>query len=174
MGEKLRMYILTGISCAGKSTLGRAIAETTKAEIIELNAILKEMGIGLQGEHIPEEQYILFHREAERIAKEKLLAGISIVYDVTPFTREKREQLKRLAIECKADTLLVYVNTPFDLALQRWESTRESPDRFININFDNFRYVAEHFEPPIDEPHIVFQAGDIVSEWINRHLISSK
>src|SRR5436309_629587 len=137
MTERPRMYIPTGISCAGKSTLGRAISETKGVEMIELNVIQKEMGIGLQGEHIPEEQFAVFHHEAKTRARKRLQEGKSIVYDTTPFTREKREQLRQLATECGADTILIYVKASIALALQRWEAANTNPDRHIDVHIDN-------------------------------------
>ena len=165
-----RLYLLTGIPYAGKSTLGRAIAESCGIEMIDLHIILAEQGVGLQGEWIPESMYASFHQEAERRARHLLSQGKSLVYDVTPFTRCQRERIRSLATDCGAEIHVIFVNASHALVWHRWETETTNPLRHIRVHRENMLYVLSRFESPTQEEHTVFQAGEPIHPWIAKNV----
>jgi len=171
MIKKTIFYILTGLPYSGKTTLGRAISEVEEIQIIELDSVLYEMGQGLQGEYIPEHKFTLFHEEAERRAIKQLKAGISIVYDVTPFAKSKRDHLRSLAIEFCAEPIVIYVNISKEDVLRRWKENEIKQGRLITIHSENLKYVIYNFEPPKGEEHLVFQAGENITEWLLKNIL---
>ena len=168
--KKPCMFILTGISFAGKSTLGREIAKDAELEMIDLNAVTKEIDLAEQASYISPKQFAIAHQEAEKKAKEILQKGKSIVYDATPFTKEKRDQLRQLAASCDAETLLIYVQASITLAFKRWQESKSDPGRHIVTHIDNFMWIVDHFEPPENEEHIIFNAGEDIGKWIKTNI----
>ena len=83
------MYILSGMSFAGKSVLAREIGKQKGIPVVDPDEVSHEMGLGLHGEFIPEKQWRLIHTEAEERARKLLQTGNSIVYDTTALTKKQ-------------------------------------------------------------------------------------
>lgn len=94
---KHTLYILTGMSFAGKSVLAKAISERKGIAVIDPDTVRIEMGIGLGGEFLPAEQWATIHAEAEDRARSILKEGRSLIYDTTAFNKNQRDRLRDLA-----------------------------------------------------------------------------
>ena len=165
-----RMYILTGISFSGKSTLAQAISVARNMPVIDPDNVAHERGGGLNGEVIADAQWALIHKEAERRAGRMLTAGGSLVYDTTAFTRQQRQELRDLAVQHNAKPVLIFVSISYTEARQRWDQNNQTQERFA-VHEDDFNMVANNFEPPgRDEPHLVYEAGQDLAEWVNRNI----
>lgn len=164
------MVVLTGISFAGKSVLARAIGDTLGLAVIDPDSVGHEMGLGLDGEFLSDEQWARIHREAERRATHLLRDGNSLVYDTTAFTVEQRHHLRTLARESGAHAIVVFIDTPREEAYRRWERNANTRERFL-VHEDDFAMVADRFElPGLDEPALRYTPADEPDEWIATHL----
>ena len=160
------LYLFIGISFAGKSVLARRLAEHLGVPRVDPDEVSHRLGLGLAGEFLSDAQWAEIHAIAEQEACAHLRAGRSVVYDTTAFTRQQRDALRELARGCGATTRLIFIDTPRDLAYQRWlanEQTRERP----RVHPDDFAMVADLFEPPSsDEDTLHFTPRDDAAEWI--------
>ena len=164
------MYLLTGISFAGKSVLAQAISQARGWKIIDPDAVAHEYGMGLQGEFLADEQWAAIHQEAEQRARALLCAGESIIYDTTAFTRAERDALRQLAWDCGAHLVLIYVKIGRAEALRRWEANNQTRERF-RVHLDDFNMVADHFQQPApDEAPLIYMSGDDISAWIQANI----
>ena len=160
------MYLLTGISFSGKSTLAQAISKVQNIPVIDPDSVAHEQGIGLNGEVVADAEWVLIHKEAERRAARILIAGSSLVYDTTAFTRQQRQELRNLAAECNAEAVLILVSVSREEAWRRCSQNNQMQERFA-VHEDDFNSVADNFEPPgSDEPHLVYEADQNLTEWI--------
>jgi predicted kinase len=165
-----RLYILTGISFSGKSTLAQAIVKAQNIPIIDPDSIAHEQGIGLEGEIVDDAQWVLIHKEAERRAAQILIAGGSLVYDTTAFTRQQRQELRSLATQHNAVPVLIFVSINRNKAWQRWSQNNQTQERFA-VHEDDFNMVADNFEPPgSDEPHLVYGVGQNLADWVDQNI----
>jgi predicted kinase len=163
------MLLLTGISFAGKSILARALNQSLEMPIVDPDAVGHEMGLGLSGEFLSDEQWRIIHTEAERRAGELLRSGQSIVYDTTSFTADQRAELVNVANSSGADALIVFVDTPRELAYARWQQNNTSKARFL-VHEDDFNSVADAFERPnANENFISYTSDHDPTEWIEAH-----
>lgn len=164
------LVILTGISFAGKSVLAQAISRERGWPIVDPDAVAHEMGLGLQGEFLSDDQWRRIHAEAGQRAHRLLCANTSVIYDTTAFTRGQREALRRLGEACGAKPLIVYVRITREEALRRWTINNRTYERFL-VHLDDFTMVADEFLPPTeDEPHRVYHAGEDVIAWIRANI----
>lgn len=160
------MFILTGISFAGKSVLACAVSQRLSIEIVDPDRVSHEMGLGRNGEFLSDSQWRTIHKEAERQARVLLRSNNSLVYDTTSFTREQRDELRALAISESAIPVVIFVNTPREEARKRWAHNNMAKDRFA-VHEEDFNMVAEEFEEPSpEELHLQLNFGDDVATWI--------
>ncbi|HEX3724090.1 MAG TPA: AAA family ATPase [Nitrolancea sp.] len=165
---KPTLYILTGISFAGKSVLARELSAFLDIPRLDPDEVSNEYGWGRDGEFLSDEQWALVHGETERRASWLLIAGQSVVYDTTAFTYEQRTALRQLAIDSGADACVIFVNTPRAIAYERWGLNEVCSTR-SRVHPSDFAMVADLFEPPVDEPHLRYDSGDDVKTWIASH-----
>ncbi|MEZ4563744.1 MAG: ATP-binding protein [Thermomicrobiales bacterium] len=167
------LYLFTGISFAGKSVLACQLVEHLGVPRVDPDEVSHRLGLGLAGEFLSDAQWARIHTMAEEAACAHLRAGVSVVYDTTAFTRRQRDALRDLAQSCGATTQLIFVDTPRELAYQRWlanERTRERP----RVHPDDFTMVADRFEPPgRDEYALRFTPEDDVNAWIAARIDSA-
>ncbi|MGH2551563.1 MAG: AAA family ATPase [Thermomicrobiales bacterium] len=168
------MILLTGISFAGKSVLARALSQLLEMPIVDPDRVGHEMELGLNGEFLSDRQWRIIHAEAERRASESLRAGRSIVYDTTSFTAGQRAELVEVAESSGADALIVFVDTPREIAHARWMENNRSKTRFV-VHEDDFNAVADAFERPTDrENHIAYAYDQDPTEWVRTHFRNAK
>ncbi len=164
------LYLFTGISFAGKSVLARRLAQHLGVPRVDPDEVSHRLGLGLAGEFLSDAQWAQIHALAEDEACAHLRAGGSVVYDTTAFIRRERDHLRAVAARCGATSRVIFVDTPRDLAYQRWlanEQTRERP----RVHPDDFAMVADLFEPPgSDEGVLRFTPEDEAAEWCAAHL----
>ena len=164
------MYLLTGISFSGKSTLAQVISVAQNIPIVDPDRIAHEWGIGLNGEVVADAQWVLIHKESEQRAARILFGGSSLVYDTTAFTRKQRQELGSLAIQYDAEPVLIFVSISREEAWQRWKQNNQAQKRFA-VPEDDFNMVADNFEPPgSGEPHLVYSAGQNLTDWVDRSI----
>lgn len=164
-----RMYLLTGISFSGKSTLARALSVAQDIPVVDPDGVAHEQRIGLNGEAVSNAQWTLIHQESERRAAQILTAGSSLVYDTTAFSRQQRQELRNLAAHCHAESVLIFVSISREEAWQRWNQNNRTQERFA-VPEDDFGMVADNFEVPgSDEPHLVYEAGQNLADWVIRN-----
>lgn len=160
------LYLFTGISFAGKSVLARRLAAHLGVPRVDPDEISHRLGLGLSGEFLSDAQWAEIHAMAEGEACAHLRSGTSVVYDTTAFTRAQRDALRALAAGCGATTRLVFVDTPRDVAWQRWQANEHTHQR-ARVHPDDFAMVADRFEPPGDgEDAWRFTPEDEVERWI--------
>lgn len=113
------LYVLCGLSFAGKSTLGRALAARLCIPRVELDAVNTERGQGLNGAPISPEEWTATYAEAYRRLAGSLRAGISAIFDAVNFTRAQRDELRALAATCAARVRIVYLAVPPQTVIAR-------------------------------------------------------
>ena len=165
------LYLFTGISFAGKSVLARQVAARLGMPRVDPDEVSHRLGLGLAGEFLSDVQWAQIHTKAEGEACAHLSAGSSVVYDTTAFTRRERDHLRALATQCGATSRLIFVDTPRDLAHQRWLANEQTRAR-TRVHPADFAMVADLFaSPDSDEGALRFTPADSADAWIHRHLI---
>lgn len=168
------LYLFTGISFSGKSVLARVLAAQLGMPRVDPDEVSHRSGLGLAGEFLSDAQWAEIHALAEAEAGAHLRAGRDVVYDTTAFTREQRDALRDLATNCGAATQVIVVDTPRDIAFQRWLANEETQER-PRVHPDDFAMVADLFEPPQPEERAWrFTPADDPAAWMAAHLAAQE
>ena len=107
--NKLKLYIMCGISASGKSTIAKQIAEKENCIIVSSDDIRSEIcpgGVSDQSKN--EEVFQIFHRRI----KENLLKGNNVICDATNITIKSRRAIFNIVkdINCEKIGYLVVKN----------------------------------------------------------------
>ena len=111
----LTLTLMVGVSGSGKSTHAAKLAQSLPADIVEPDAIRKELTGNASDQSRNREVFQLAHSRAEA----KLLAGINVVVDATNLDRKTRAEWLAIARRCGAEARAVVVDTPVDVAKKR-------------------------------------------------------
>lgn len=165
----MTLYLMCGLAFSGKSTLARAIADRTGAEIISLDAI--NLARGLQGGlGIPEEEWARTHRRALQMTESALSGGRSVVVDDTNCYRFLRDNYRGAAEAHGAQTVVVYLDVPLSLARMRIRANEAAPDR-APIRESVLLDLAAKFEPPAAEESTLTYTPDLdEAAWVDANI----
>lgn len=162
------LYLLCGLSFAGKSTLAAAIAEACAGVIISLDTINEERGLGFGGDGIPVEEWERTHHRALARLDVTLGAGQSVVLDDTNNLRWLRDRFRAVADAHGVEIWIVYLDIPPAVIRQRMEQNAETNER-LGVQPQIFAELVRSFEPPApDEQVVTFRYGDDIAEWLQR------
>ncbi len=165
-----RLWLLCGLAFAGKTTLGRPLAERRGAVWISLDEINRERGVGHGGDGLAPEVWRATLEQALERAGQALTAGREVVVDDTSPWRWIRDRYRELAARDGAALVLVWLDTP----LVTVQARRRRNDRRGDRRPVRDPVFAEHragFEPPgPDEDAIRVRPGDGVETVIERGL----
>lgn len=138
---------MCGLPFAGKSTAARSLAVSEDAEIVELDAINAELGLGAV---ITPEQWARSYAASFDRLQRILATGQSAIFDATNFTRSQRDRLRQIASGAGADAVIAYVPIERSEAERRWLTNRRTGAR-PDVRDTDFTLVADGFEPPDDD-----------------------
>jgi predicted kinase len=144
------LFLMLGYPGAGKTTTAEQIAHLTGATHLWADRVRRERFGTPTYTH---QENLELYDHLNEVAAELLNAGNSVVYDTNFNFYKDRERLRRVATQHGAQTVLVWVQTPRELAETR--ATQAKPDERTRvlgkIPPDTFRRMANNLEPPHDD-----------------------
>ena len=151
--SKPQLYLLVGYPGSGKTTIAKNIHEKSGAEHLwtdwERNAMFD------QPTHSQEESNRLYDY-LNRLTAQLLSEGKSVIFDTSFNFRKDRDNLRLIAEDAGAETIVVWVNTPKALSKTRalhGGNTRNNYDQ--PMTDEQFERIAHHLEEPIDNEKVI-------------------
>lgn len=166
-----KLYIICGISFAGKSTLGKAIANRYGYAEVDVDETKFQLyGHNIQDEDLRHEDWVKVYTETDKMIKDYLKAGKSVVDASRNFKKMERLSAKQIASDLGIEVVTIFVDTPKDVAWQRLLENRKKQTR-RDVADENFIAILQEIEPPnADENPLIFRQNDHIDMWIEKNI----
>jgi predicted kinase len=156
------LFIMCGLSFSGKTTLARRISQATGAVIVSYDRLFTEVDRGPEITGLDEWYMIVALVQQE--TRRHLASGQSVIVDNLNEDVVDRDQLRAIANEEGALSLVVYVDAPLDVIADRHRRNEVTMQRGLTTD-DEFRFVLSRFQPPAEpEDYVRFVAGEDVDK----------
>jgi predicted kinase len=166
-----RFLIICGLSFAGKTTLGKAICERLgfiEVDVDETKVTL--FGQDIRDEDILPDQWVAIYHETDLQIEKILKSGMSVLDASRYFQKAERDAAKNMAYRVGVPFVLIYVDTPLEIARQRLLENRRTFLR-RDVSNTNFEDILRAMQPPeVDEYPLVFHYLDDIDHWLNVNL----
>lgn len=151
------IHAFLGVPGSGKSYFARNLAERTSTVRINSDA----MRLGIFGSleaisavyHSPNRENVNTYVDGATsyVISELLACNQSVICDAHHNKRSDRERFESLAKPYGAHVVLVWIQTPFDLALRRGQEREAKPDQ-CQLSEQDMREVMARHEAAMDKP----------------------
>ena len=166
-----KLFIICGISFAGKSTLGKKIAQQFGYAEVDVDDTKTHLyGPDIQDEDLPHDDWVRIYAETDSLIEHYLQAGRTVIDASRNFRKEERQLARQIATKMDAEVVTIFVETPEAIARQRLLENRKKPLR-REVTDKDFEEILHVIEPPTaDENPLVFHYGDDVERWIAQNI----
>ncbi len=153
MMAKPTLYLFIGYPGAGKTTAAKIIAEKTGA--VHLWADLERHKLFPKPTHSLQESNQLYDQLND--AAEYLLAqGKSVVFDTNFNFYAARQKLRKIAARHGAETVVIWITTPAEVARERAICDHESRNGYtMTMTDEQFQAIVDKLEPPTRDEKII-------------------
>jgi len=148
-----RLYLLIGYPGAGKTTVAKEIAKATGAKHLWADA--ERHKLFTNPTHSHEESTQLYDRLND--ATEYLLStGKSVVFDTNFNFLADREKLRQIAKRHNAETVIIWVSTPAEVAKQRAVHSGDIRNGYMaTMDEEHFDSIVAKLEPPTKDENFI-------------------
>lgn len=161
------LYLMVGYPGAGKTTTAKIIAGLTGA--VHLWADKERRN--LFGSIYRAEQSDELYNRLNEHARQLLHSGKSVVFDTNFNYYKDREHLRHIAGNAGAETVILWLQTPQELAYGRAVTETNGKRLFVEMSHEDFERVASHLEAPNDnEQPVVLDGTKITREYVKQKL----
>jgi predicted kinase len=169
--QKPTLYIISGLSFAGKTYLCNILVKKFGFETVDVDVTKENMyGKGLKDDDLTHEQWVKIYDATDKQIEKYLNDGKSVLDASRNFRKLERMNAKKIAERSGADFIIIYVKTPEDVVRQRWVENRRKQTRH-DVEDNNFEEIINFFEPPsFDENPVILNYGDDIEKWIKDNL----
>lgn len=161
--RRTTLYILCGLSFAGKSTLAKRLSGPLDATVVECDSyieVVRPNRMSKLGE------WRAIQNLARARVKDLLESGESVVYDDLMVMPENRAELALLADRFGAKCVTLYLNTPAQIVRQR-QRQRSPTDEQQAVWDDHTRLLLTQLVPPPKEESVYVEPGYDLKELLD-------
>lgn len=148
MAQQQTLYLMVGYPGSGKTTASRIIHKLTGAVHLWADHERNQMFPSPTHSH---EENLKLYAELNQRAKQLLHEGKSVIFDTNFNFYRDREKLRTIAAEAGAQTVLVWITTPKDIARERATAhplQGEHHRVWGNMPVQHFERIATNLEEP--------------------------
>jgi predicted kinase len=166
-GPIVRVFILCGLPFAGKSTMGRALADRFGLVHVEVDAAMAAQGFDFAARRPEKADWLAAYTAGYRQLDTALAAGRSAVWDATSYRKGHRDRIRRIATQRGAMHTVIHLATPEALALGRRDRNRQVRRR-PDVADEDFATVAGDWQAPgEDESPLVYHPATPLADWLD-------
>jgi predicted kinase len=159
--------IVCGVSFAGKSTLGKAIRERFGYVEVDVDETKVQLfGKEIRDEDILPDQWAAIYSTTDQRIEDLLQSGQSVLDASRNFQRAERVSAKSIADRAGVPFLVLYIDTPVEIARQRWLDNRGMFQR-RDVSDKDFEDTIRAMQVPLaDEAPLIFHYSDEIDPWL--------
>ena len=162
-----KLVIICGLSFAGKSTLGNAISNKFGYETVDVDSTKTLLFGDIKDDDLQKEDWIKIYDTTDKQIADFLQSGKSVVDASRNFRKAERDKIKGIAKNLGFEVVTIYIDTPEEVARQRWHENRKNNMR-RDINDKDFEEIISVMEPPTEEENpLVMHFKENVNDWIS-------
>jgi predicted kinase len=167
--QKPQLFLLVGYPGAGKTTVSKIIAKATGAEHIWADhERLKMFGQPTHSQSESKELYDHLNLETDRL----LAQGRSIIFDTNFNFYDDRSHLRAIAKKHGANTTVVWITTPRDVAKQRAVHDQNLRNGYeFPLSDDDFERMASNLQPPEEAENVIKIDGSQIDSSVVKKLL---
>jgi len=151
------IYLMFGYIGSGKSTFARQLAIEIGAVRLNGDELRQKMFNSVEEIRNTRNNPLVF-AALDYATEQVLKANLSVVYDVSHNKVEDRTSKEELASQCRARTILVWVQSPLDLARQR-TLDRSRRGEAISVPIDIHDSMAQGMQLPLPNEKCIIIDG---------------
>ena len=164
------LVVVCGLSFAGKTTLGTALARRFNYQQVDVDQTkVRLYGVRFEENSLERDAWNRIYDETDSEIAHYLQSGTSVVDASRNFRIQERARAERIAAANAADFLLIYVDTPERVARERLLANRQCPNR-VDWGDASFDDIVNAMEPPgEDELPLVYHFRGELEAWLREH-----
>lgn len=161
------LYIMCGVGFSGKSTLAKKIAERTGAALVSQDEMFFEMEKIQKIDQDSDDEWRTLLEMCKQRILENLQQGRSVVFDNINTRFEHREEIRAVANQTKAQTKVVFLDTPIEVQKQRQLKNKETGERH-DVKQEYLDQAIAELEPPTESENVlVFRPDTNLEEFLS-------
>ncbi len=165
MGHQM-LFLMLGFPGAGKTTVSKMIEEQTQA--VHLWADHERRKRFGEPTHSHEENLKLY-AELNTVTDGLLAKGKNVIFDTNFNFYRDRERLRQIAAKYGAQTVVIWVRTPKELARERaTKNAHKQHTRILgDMPVEHFERISGNLEPPREGEHVIeFDGTHVTPEMV--------
>jgi predicted kinase len=164
------LVVICGLSFAGKTTLGGAVAGKFKYKQVDVDSTkVRLYGVRFDDNALDQDAWNRIYEETDREIARYLQSGASVIDASRNFRKAERSNARYIAALNGGKFLLIYIDTPEHVARERVLANRQRPER-VDWGDTSFDEIVRVMEPPsADEHALLCHYEDDIERWISEH-----
>jgi predicted kinase len=162
------LYLMSGLSFSGKTTLARKIVEWLQCAYISLDDINAERGLW-GGDGIPVEEWERTHALARERLATWMVTGKDAVVDDVNNLRWLRDRWRAAASAGGYRTLVSYLNIPHTELVARRRANQVTVERKGITEAVWAKHLSDFELPGADEDVLRYGLADDAASWVAKH-----
>lgn len=172
--SKPLLIMFVGTPGSGKTTFARQLREQIGGVILNSDSIRLSMWgsrDAIKETHSTPEQRVYTNKltfgAMDYAAGQIIAAGHAVVYDCNANKREERQKMHDIAVANGGESVVVRINTPRDVAIQRGldrEETHDQPKFLVEKAEEVVDRFAREIEEPSDAENTITISGEVSFE----------
>lgn len=168
------LYLMLGYPGSGKTTTAKTIHELTGAVHLWADHERRKM---FKKPAFSHQENLSLYSELNQRAEELLAEGKSVIFDTNFNFYKDRQKLRNIAASAGAESRLIWVRTPKELAKERATTDAHKQQTRVlgDMPPEQFERMAKNLQPPApDEAYIEVDGTRVTPEYIADLLSSDR
>jgi predicted kinase len=161
-----KLYIFCGIPFSGKTTIAKELEKAKGFKRIDLDEIkFSIFGNNIEDEQVDKDGWDKVYKNMYKEIEDNLKEGKTVVNDTGNFTKNERSLVKNIADRLGVETVEVFIDTPVEVARQRWMENKKTIKRF-DVSDKDMNLSINEMEPPLGKEVITYKYPQPINRWI--------